>query len=77
MSNDIPNIDVLFIEDSNVKSVAYNRSDRSMKVVFGGGSEWKYYFIKQEIFDSMLNNPTGLAILDQIRHNNLVGIRLK
>jgi hypothetical protein len=71
------NTEVILIQDSNVKSVVYDRAAKTMKVAFGGGSEWKYYFVKPDLFDEILSEATGLSVLDKIRHNDLVGVRLK
>lgn len=67
----------VLIHDSNVKSVAYNESNADMVVIFGGGSKWKYRSVKPELFENIQSHKSGLSVLEEIRHNNLVGIRLR
>jgi hypothetical protein len=60
--------------DDNVKSVCYNETSGSLVVIFGGGSKWVYRKVSQEMFDKL---TAGLSVLELVRHDNLVGVRIR
>jgi hypothetical protein len=60
--------------DENVKSIAYNEASGNLIVIFGGGNKSVYKNITQEMFDKLTE---GLSVLDLVRHNNLVGVRIR
>jgi hypothetical protein len=60
--------------DENVKSIAYNEASGNLIVIFGGGNKSVYKNVTQEMFDKLTE---GLSVLDLVRHNNLVGVRIR
>lgn len=63
--------------DSNVKSVTYNEVTKDMTVVFGGGSKWKYRNVESEVLDTVLPMTGALSILESVRHQHIVGVRIR
>lgn len=63
--------------DSNIKSLFYNEKTKDMTVLFGGGSKWKYKNVEPEVVNTVLTAVGGFSILESIRHQNLVGVRLR
>ena len=80
MNEVLSNFDALrqvVIHDTNIKSVAYNELENTMIVIFGGGSKWKYFKVPSEVFEKIADTCNGNVVLEEIRHNNLVGIRVR
>ena len=67
-------LEQVLAHDDNVKSVAYNETSGSLVVIFGGGSKWVYRKVSQEMLDKL---TSGLSVLELVRHNNIVGVRIR
>ena len=66
----------IIIKDENIDALLYDEELKSVVVTFKGGSKWKYSPITPEEFAEFIIR-TPREILEKIRHNNLVGIRVR
>lgn len=66
----------IIVKDENIDSLVYDEDTESVIVTFNGGSKWVYKAITQEQFaDCVIRKPR--EILELLRHNNFVGVRVK
>jgi hypothetical protein len=65
------------VEDGNVESLFYNDSEHSVTILYKGGSKWKYTPIVIEDFIACINKITVRSILEEVKHNNIVGVRVR
>ena len=65
----------IVVKDENIDSLLYDESIKSVVVTFKGGSKWKYSGVTPEEFAEFIIR-TPREILEKIRHNNLVGVRV-
>ena len=61
----------------NIDALYYSFTEESVIVNFKGGSVWKYVAVPQNLIQSYEGELTTKAVLEALRHNNIVGIRVK
>lgn len=63
--------------DSKVRSFMYNDQTKIMTVLYGGGSKIEYRNVESSIVDEILNHVSARSVLESVRHNNIVGVRIR
>ena len=66
-----------FINDGNIDSLDYSESSESLVISYKGGSRIRYSNISKSLFDEITVSHTCIAVLNTLRHNNIVGVRIK
>jgi len=67
----------LVLKSDSIDSLCYNFEELSIIVHYKGGSIWKYINVKPDFIKSYEGELTTRAVLEALRHNNIVGIRVK
>ena len=67
----------LVLKSDNIDSLYYSFEELSILVHYKGGSIWKYIGVKPDFIKAYEGELTAQAVLEALRHNNIVGIRIK
>jgi len=67
----------LILTSDSVESLYYSFEELSIIVHYKGGSIWKYKNVEPDFIKSYDGELTTRAVLEALRHNNIVGVRVK
>jgi hypothetical protein len=66
----------LTLKSDNIEAMYYSKEESCVLVHFKGGSIWKYKDVDPNFIKSYTGELTTIAVLEALRHNNIVGVKV-